>query len=461
MWIARDGRQCAVQSGHFLREGRGANQKFIKYKKDFLSILDYVIKKGGHRYGKKPGDREYKIANQLKKCKQKLFQGNHDLIHTRWTIPQKNDWKWSRRRCLSPNGCSCVRKIIPTIWHHKKISITRVIGGWLQTRQVPILCQWRTELTSIKDCLLCSNWNKKELAEINNGHRVLLLHGGVGKVLGGLLNLVKVTMEMDQVLIEQGDLLYKYLEQFFKAWFSWIHLLCYRWIVYSWRRSTVTDGWCKYNISNDPFSRCKCATIWLQMKLTMTEYNLTTSAQVDCEIQKELYLVGTGNKLHVEIGTNSGKLRIGHECVVTKHDADANDNIFDCVALHDASTNDHFFDTHMSVARKVSLSSNPQYHIIRTQTVAKVLSLPHHPRVHGYLSVSLHFDSRFYFLDFLTSLIFLLQFLKSVVNLHNFCNESMDSTDEFSFSQNKRPLPCPVLVATSFMCHSLHFKPHC
>ena len=31
------------------------------------------------------------------------------------------------------------------------------------------------------------------------------------------LFLLKVTMEMNQVLIEQGDLLYKYLEQFFRA----------------------------------------------------------------------------------------------------------------------------------------------------------------------------------------------------------------------------------------------------
>ena len=59
---------------------------------------------------------------------------------------------------------------------------------------------------------------KKERAEINNGHRVLLLlHGGVGKVLGGLLIPMKVTMEMNQVLIEQGDLLYKNLEQVFRA----------------------------------------------------------------------------------------------------------------------------------------------------------------------------------------------------------------------------------------------------
>ena len=68
--------------GHFLRKGREENQKFIKYTMDLFSILDYYIEKGrphGHRYGKKPGDKEYYIANQLKKkCKKKFFQGIHD-----------------------------------------------------------------------------------------------------------------------------------------------------------------------------------------------------------------------------------------------------------------------------------------------------------------------------------------------------------------------------------------------
>ena len=60
---------------------------------------------------------------------------------------------------------------------------------------------------------------KEEEAQRNQrwAQSLLLLHGGVGKVLGGLLIPMKVTMEMNQVLIEQGDLLYKYLEQFFKA----------------------------------------------------------------------------------------------------------------------------------------------------------------------------------------------------------------------------------------------------
>ena len=42
---------------HFLRKGRGANQQFIKYTINLLSLPEYVIKKGrphGHRYGKKP-----------------------------------------------------------------------------------------------------------------------------------------------------------------------------------------------------------------------------------------------------------------------------------------------------------------------------------------------------------------------------------------------------------------------
>ena len=51
---------------------------------------------------------------------------------------------------------------------------------------------------------------------------------------------------------------------------------------------------CKDNTSNDPFSRCKSSQQFgLQMKLTITEYSLTTSAQLDYKIQKErtLHLV--------------------------------------------------------------------------------------------------------------------------------------------------------------------------
>ena len=68
--------------GHFLRKGTEENKKFVQYTMDFLSIPNNYIKKGrlhGHRYGKKPGDKEYYIANSLKKmCTKKNFLGIHD-----------------------------------------------------------------------------------------------------------------------------------------------------------------------------------------------------------------------------------------------------------------------------------------------------------------------------------------------------------------------------------------------
>ena len=68
--------------GHFLRKGTEENKKFVQHTMDLLSIPNYYIKKGrpqGHRYGKKPDDREYYIANSLKKkCKKKYYLGDHD-----------------------------------------------------------------------------------------------------------------------------------------------------------------------------------------------------------------------------------------------------------------------------------------------------------------------------------------------------------------------------------------------
>ena len=49
---------------------------------DFLSIPEYVIKKGrlhGHRYGKLPGNKEYHLDHDLKKrCKKRDYKGIHD-----------------------------------------------------------------------------------------------------------------------------------------------------------------------------------------------------------------------------------------------------------------------------------------------------------------------------------------------------------------------------------------------
>ena len=146
--------------GHFLRKGRGENQKFIKYTMDLLSIPEYVIKKGrphGHRYGKKPGDREYYTANQQKKkCKKKNFQGSHDRFirdeqfRNRMIENGRNEYVCRQIDVLADEDHT----------HHlthKNLTITKVIGGFVRTRQVPILCQWSTDLTLNKHCLPWSN----------------------------------------------------------------------------------------------------------------------------------------------------------------------------------------------------------------------------------------------------------------------------------------------------------------
>ena len=59
--------------------------------------------------------------------------------------------------------------------------------------------------------------------------------------------------------------------------------------------------------------------------------------------------------------------------------------------------------------------------------------------MHGHLCVLFTLILPFYFLLYLPSLFFFLLYLKSVVNLHNSTNESMDSTEEFSLSTGYEP----------------------
>ena len=62
-----------------------------------------------------------------------------------------------------------------------------------------------------------------------------------------------------------------------------------------------------------------------------------------------------------------------------------------------------------------------------------------HPHVHGHLCILFTLILPFYFLLYLPPLFFFLLNLKSVVNLHNSANESLDSIDEFSLSTGYEP----------------------
>ena len=89
-----------------------------------------------------------------------------------------------------------------------------------------------------------------------------------------------------------------------------------------------------------------------------------------------------------------------------------------CLSAHGLRALSHFplFHSFTSSAHALRLKTFESFHPIS---------------IHGHLSVSPRFDSP-YFLHFVTSLIFFLQFLKFVVNLHTPPNRCMDSTAEFS-----------------------------
>ena len=196
-------------------------------------------------------------------------------------------------------------KIILTIWPHENTLSIRANGGFIRTSKVLILRHWRKDLISNKHCLPCNVWNKKQkethkclltLTEINNGHRVLLLHGGIGKVHGGLWqNGVTCWMQ--------------YLERFFWTRLSWIQFTLLQMdrlqltAVYCNRRVG-----CKHNTSNDPFSRCK------SVQYMATGKNWRSQHTVWLQVQK---------------WTKSENSVIGYACVVTLHDytTDTNDNM--------------------------------------------------------------------------------------------------------------------------------------
>ena len=185
--------------GHFLRKGRQENQKFIKYTMDLFSIPDYK-KKGrlhGHRYGEKPGDKEYYIANQLKKkCKKKNFQGIHDrFVRDEQFRSRMIEIDRTEHLCRQMDDLADedhTHHLTPQEYYNYKSN------WWLRSNKIGSDTMPVRHRSDFKQAL-------------SNGHRVLLLllHGGVGKVLGGLFIPTKVTMEMSQVLIVQGNLLYK------------------------------------------------------------------------------------------------------------------------------------------------------------------------------------------------------------------------------------------------------------
>ena len=137
-----------------------------------------------------------------------------------WYEIQNSVVEWLKileTRNFAENGMLWRMKIIPTIWPHKSTRFTRVTGGFIRTSKVLILCERRTDLTSKRHCLPCSNWNKKKKRSLTNVHEFwqksamdtkFFFMVELARFMVDSLFLWESRWGWDQVLTERGDLLY-------------------------------------------------------------------------------------------------------------------------------------------------------------------------------------------------------------------------------------------------------------
>ena len=195
--------------GHFLRNGTEENKKFVQYTMDLLSIPNYYIKKGrphGHRYGKKPGDHEYFIANSLKKkCKKKNFLGIHD-----WFIRdekfRKNMFDVGRTEGI----CHVIYKLADEDHTHQitpeEIRVYRN-NWWIRSNTVGSDTMPVRHRADFKQALSTLRQLKtKRIQLISKDGKAIPHLDGTGKKPGGFL-LMSITTMIDPALIDQGNLL--------------------------------------------------------------------------------------------------------------------------------------------------------------------------------------------------------------------------------------------------------------
>ena len=184
---------------------------------DLLSVPQYVIKKGrhhGHRCGRKPGDKEYYLANKLKKkFKKRQFQGIHDefLRNQEFRIrmiEHHRDEEVCRRWDAFADEDHTHHLTAQEYFHYKN-------KWWLHSNKQGSTMPLRHR-SDFKQALSTLERLHQEAGEeplcpliptgTNNGsrHRVRPQHGGIGKVPGGLLKLQKVKKEVSQVLSVNG-----------------------------------------------------------------------------------------------------------------------------------------------------------------------------------------------------------------------------------------------------------------
>ena len=132
---------------------------------------------------------------------------------------------------------------------------------------------------------------------------------------------------------------------------------------------------------------------------------------------------------------------------VTKHNANANDDIHACVTLHDTNVNDNIYACvafHNAHTCNATTSTERRAHFLgsvvvssSSHTYAPWLKMfaPFTSSTRSSTCVwSLRLDPPFLLLALPSALFLFLNYMKSVVNLHNCCNEGVDASDDLLLS---------------------------
>ena len=207
--IARAGTSCEKEEGN-IRNSSSTRWTFFQFlstssRKDDLTDIDMVRSREGILYG----------------ARKSFFQGIHDrfirdeTFCNRMVENGRNEEVCRQIDALADEDHT--HHLTSQEYNHYKsnwwLRSNKKGSNTVPVQRRPDFKQTLSYLTAIE------TGRRRSSKEINNGHRVLLLlHGGVGKVSSWTpYSYEQSTMEMNQVLIEQGDLLFKYLEQVFKA----------------------------------------------------------------------------------------------------------------------------------------------------------------------------------------------------------------------------------------------------
>ena len=239
-----------------------ANRRFIVQTLDFLSIPQYVIKKGrphGHRYGKTSRKKEHHLAHNLKKrCIKRGFAGIHDCflqdyVFRERMIQHNRDEEVCRAWDVLAEQDHTYRMSEAEYFHYRQ-------NWWISLNKSGNYTQPVRKRSHINQALFTSNRLHQETRDNNNSgpyptgstrngdrHRVLLPPGGNGENPGGLLkNSKKVKKEAASKGLRSNGATRLFTELWRKPFY----------VVTD--RSFTADGGlrCKDNTSKDPFSRC-------------------------------------------------------------------------------------------------------------------------------------------------------------------------------------------------------------